>query len=183
MLTKSTQRVFIPLLMMAFLLLGAFAAQAQEYREGDRVAKGAAVGAAVGTLFQMIQGRTEGHQLLKGALVGSAVGAVAGAYDDAQRDRDGYAYQQDGYAYRDGYDQQDGVYGQDGYVVQGYAAPNVYVYPYGYQYRSGYEGHRRGGDFRDSRAAGRYDHDGRYDRHDRDDHRAHRRGGDRYGHR
>jgi hypothetical protein len=164
MITKSTQRVFIPLMMMAFLLVGAFAAQAQDYRDGDRVGKGAAIGATVGTLFQMLQGRTAGHQLLKGAIVGGAVGAVAGAYDQAQRDRYD-AYYNDG---QDGYYQQDGEYYQDGYVAQGYAAPNLYAYPYpypsGYEFRVGFDGYRHDGYDRDSRRYDRYDHDGRSDR-------------------
>jgi hypothetical protein len=168
MITKSTQRVFIPFMMMAFLLVGAFAAQAQDYRSGDRVAKGAVIGAAVGTLFQMMQGRGEGHQLLKGAVVGGALGAAVGATQEGQYGR------WDGNDYRDGYYQQDGVYYQSGYAYpEAYVYPQGYVYRNGYDYRGGHDGYRNEGYYRDSRPAGRYDHD-------RDDHRSPRRNGDRH---
>jgi hypothetical protein len=185
MLTKSKQRVFVPLLTMAFLLVGAFAAQAQEYRNDNEAGKGAAIGATVGTLFQLLQGRTAGHQLLKGAVVGGAVGAMAGAIDQSQRDRYDAYYDDapDGYYPQDGAYDQDGPYYQDGYVAQGYyAAPNVYAYPYpsyGLEFRLGNDGYRHGGYARDSR---RYDRHDRYEQHDgRSDRRAYHRDGGRHG--
>ena len=142
MFSKSKQRVFIPMMLMGFLFFGAVSAQAYERRSGDRVKKGAAVAAAVGTLVQILQGHTEGHQLLKGAVVGGVVGGAVGATRDGRHGR------YDGYYYRDGYDRR-GYY-RDGYDRGGY-------------YRDGYEHRNRG--YYDSRDYDRYDrrYDGYYD--------------------
>ncbi len=144
MFSKSKQRVFIPMILMGLLCFGAVAAQAGEYRSGDRVAKDAAIGAAVGTFVQILSGRTQGHQILKGAIAGSAVGAVVGVAREAQRDR----------YYRDGYYDQNGDYNRDGYAYQNG----------GYYSRDGYDS-RNGGyatrdriDYRDSNRDDRYDH-------------------------
>jgi len=170
MLNKSKQRVFIPLMLVGLLFFGALAAQAQD-RHGDRVANGALIGATLGTLVQMVQGRTEGHQLLKGALVGGALGAAVGASQEARRDR--YGRWGDNSTYRDGYYYQNGQYYQDGYAYQ-----DGYNYPIGYDsYQGRYDGYWDGGTYRDSRPAGRYDHGSRYD------YRTSHRRGDRCEHR
>ncbi len=141
MSSQSKQRVFIPMMLMGFLSFGAVAAEARDYRHQDQVKKDAAIGAAVGTLVQIIGGRTEGHELLKGAVVGGAIGAVVGATKDSR-----HGYYRDGY-YRDGYYDRNGYYSQNGYYDR-----NVY-YQDGY-YQNGYY----------SRDGGSYRYDDRYDR-------------------
>ena len=156
MFSKSRQRVFIPMILMGLLCFGAVAAQAGEYRNGDRVAKDAAIGAAVGTFVQILSGRTQGHQLLKGAIAGSAVGAVVGVAREAQRDR----YYRDGYYDRNGYSGQDGYYyDQNGYYNRdGYAYQNGYYSRDGYDSRNGLYATRDRIDYRDSNRDYRYDH-------------------------
>ena len=132
MFTKSKQRVFIPMMLMGFLCFGAASAEARDYRHrsGDQVKKDAVIGAAVGTLVQIIGGRTEGHELLKGAVVGGTLGAAVGAAKESRRGyyRDGYY--RDGY-YRDGYYDRDVYYDRSGGYRDGY-------YRDGY-YRDGYD--------------------------------------------
>jgi hypothetical protein len=111
MFTPSKSRIFLPLLLVVFLFCGAVSAQAYEHRDGDRVVKGAAIGAALGTLLQITQGRTEGHQLLRGAVIGGSVGAIVGSYGDA---RNGY-YRQEGYYDRDSYYRGGSTYRNGGY--------------------------------------------------------------------
>jgi len=136
MFTQSKLRVFLPLMLIAVLFFGAAAAEAGDHRhDGNRAAKGAVVGAAVGALVQLIGGRTEGGQVLKGAVVGGALGAAVGASQENRRDRYGrYDYDRDGYYARDGYSNQDGYYvqGNDGYYANGTAYPDSYHQNGGY---------------------------------------------------
>jgi hypothetical protein len=158
MFTKSKQRVFIPVMLMGFLCFGAAAAEARDYRShGDRVKKDAVIGAAVGTLVQILGGRTEGHELLQGAVIGGTLGAAVGATRDSHRGyyRDGYyrdGYYRDGY-YRDGYSS-NGYYDRNGYYDQGgyYSQDGYYDRNGGYQ-----NGYYQDGYYRDS-------YDSRYDR-------------------
>ena len=46
-------------------------------RQGTTSAQDGAIGAALGTLLQITQGRTEGHQLLRGAVVGGSAPSSA----------------------------------------------------------------------------------------------------------
>ena len=161
MSSQSKQRVFIPMMLMGFLSFGAVAAEARDYRHQDQVKKDAAIGAAVGTLVQILGGRTEGHELLKGAVVGGTIGAVVGA---AKENRRGYyrdGYYRDGYYDRNTYYNQGGYYNRDGYYDQNGGYQNGY-YQDGY-YQDGY----------DSRDGGYYRDDARYDR--RTSHRHDRR--------
>ena len=158
MFSKSKQRVFIPMILMGLLCFGAVAAQAGEYRNGDRVAKDAAIGAAVGTFVQILSGRTQGHQILKGAIAGGAIGAAVGVAREAQRDR----------YYRDGYYDRNGYYDRDGYAYQ-----NGGSYQHGYYSRDGYDSRNGGYATRDRieyRDSNRDYRDYRYD------HRTSRRG-------
>jgi hypothetical protein len=75
-------------LMVALLGLGALPAQAKDTGGSDRLVKGAALGAAVGAVTQVVRGRTGGVELLKGAAVGASVGAAAGAYSDYEQEKD-----------------------------------------------------------------------------------------------
>lgn len=106
MTSHSKQRVFIPVMLVGSLFFGSVAAEAGQRRD-DRAAKGAIIGATLGTLLQLAQGQNEGRDLLEGAIVGGALGAAAGAASS----RDSYYYDRD-YGYRDGYYR--GGYG-DGY--------------------------------------------------------------------
>jgi uncharacterized membrane protein YebE (DUF533 family) len=119
MFSMAKQRVFIAMFLMAVLFLGgAVAAQAgdRDTNGSDRMVKGAAAGAAIGAVTQVVRGRTGGVELLKGAAVGASVGAAAGAYSDykqekdarrdAEREADYYAsqnYRRNRGAYRDDY--------------------------------------------------------------------------------
>jgi hypothetical protein len=146
MFTKSKQRVFIPMMLMGFLGFGVAAAEARDYhRSGDQVKKDAVIGAAVGTLVQIIGGRTEGHELLKGAVVGGTLGAAVGAAKESQR-----GYYRDGY-YRDGYYNQGGYYDRSGTYQDGY-------------YRDGYDSRNGRYDSRDGYYRDDHRHDSRYDR-------------------
>jgi uncharacterized membrane protein YebE (DUF533 family) len=106
MFSMARQRVFIAVFLMAVLFLGgAVAVQAADRDTGgsDRMVKGAAAGAAIGAVTQVVRGRRSGVELLKGAAVGASVGAAAGAYSDykqeksarqdAEREADYYASQ------------------------------------------------------------------------------------------
>jgi hypothetical protein len=119
--------------LVALLLFGAVAAEARDYhRRSDRVAKDALIGAAVGTLAQIVTGRTEGSQILRGAVVGGALGAVVGSSRGYDRyGRYGYSYNQPYYS--QGYDSQ-GYYGQ-GYYSQPYYDQSYY---YSQPYSNGY---------------------------------------------
>jgi hypothetical protein len=149
MFTKSKQRVFIPMMLMGFLSFGAVAAEARDYhRSGDQVKKDAVIGAAVGTLVQIIGGRTEGHELLKGAVVGGTLGAAVGAAKGSQR-----GYYRDGYYVQGGYYDRNGAY-QDGYYRDGYNSRNGR-----YDSRDGYHRDDHRGDRRSShRHSSRCDH-------------------------
>jgi uncharacterized membrane protein YebE (DUF533 family) len=88
MFSRATQRVFIALIVMGLLSLGAVSAEARDTKGADRLVKGAVAGAAVGTVTQVVRGRTQGKELLKGAAVGGAVGAAVGAYGDYRQEKD-----------------------------------------------------------------------------------------------
>ena len=91
MFSMARQRVFIAMFLMAVLFLGgAVAAQARDRdtNGSDRLVKGAAAGAAIGAVTQVVRGRTRGVELLKGAAVGASVGAAAGAYSDYKQEKD-----------------------------------------------------------------------------------------------
>jgi len=91
MFSMARQRVFIAVFLMAVLFLGgATAAQAgdRDTNGSDRLVKGAAAGAAIGAVTQVVRGRRSGVELLKGAAVGASVGAAAGAYSDYKQEKD-----------------------------------------------------------------------------------------------
>ena len=91
MFSMARQRVFIAMFLMAVLFLGgAVAAQAgdRDTNGSDRMVKGAAAGAAIGAVTQVVRGRRSGVGLLKGAAVGASVGAAAGAYSDYKQEKD-----------------------------------------------------------------------------------------------
>jgi hypothetical protein len=191
MFTQSRLRVFLPTMLIAFLFFGAVSAEAgdryhrRDRRDGDRAAKGAVVGAALGALVQLVGGRTEGGQVLKGAVVGGVLGAAVGASRDGRYDhnRGGY-YDQNGYD-QTYYDQNGGYYNQDGYYVQvddgynqdGYGDPNAY---YGNDEYDGRYDQRNDQQY-DQRYDQRYERDNGYDH--RDGHRGSHRHGSHCGHR
>lgn len=88
MYQKSRKPVAVALILMTFLFLGSVAAEARDTNGSDRLVKGAAIGAAVGAVTQVVRGRRSGPELLKGAGVGAAVGAAVGAYSDYQQEKD-----------------------------------------------------------------------------------------------
>lgn len=88
MFSKGKQRVSLALFLMAFLAFGAVVpAEAGDTGGSDRMVKGAAAGAAVGAITQVVRGRRGGKELLKGAAVGAAAGAAVGAYSDYKQEK------------------------------------------------------------------------------------------------
>jgi uncharacterized membrane protein YebE (DUF533 family) len=88
MFSKGKQRVSLALFLMAFLAFGAVVpAEAGDTGGSDRMVKGAAAGAAVGAITQVVRGRRTGVELLKGAAVGAAAGAAVGAYSDYKQEK------------------------------------------------------------------------------------------------
>lgn len=82
------QPVGIALFLMAFLLFGTVVtAEAGGTGGSDRMVKGAAIGAAVGAVTQVVRGRRGGVELLKGAAVGASAGAAVGAYSDYKQEK------------------------------------------------------------------------------------------------
>lgn len=83
------QRFFVAIFLMGFMAFGAMAVQAHEKDTdgSDRLVKGAAIGAAVGTVTQVIRGQRGGRELLKGAAVGAAAGAAVGGYSDYDQEK------------------------------------------------------------------------------------------------
>jgi uncharacterized membrane protein YebE (DUF533 family) len=96
------RQALIVLCLMTFLVCGAVAAEAGSTHGADRTLKGAVAGAAIGTVTQVVRGRTTGKEILKGAALGGVIGAGVGAYSDytqeksarekAERQADYYQY-------------------------------------------------------------------------------------------
>ena len=148
MFTHTKLRVFLPILLVGLLGFGA-AAEARQHRD-DRVAKGAVIGAVVGTFLQLANGRNEGRDVLTGAVVGGALGAAAGAITEGRHDR---------YYRGNGYYGDRGYYPSQGYYVQG-------------GYEDPYYGYDAQGYYPAPRVDGRYDY--RYDARARRDDRCRR---------
>lgn len=55
--------------------------------ERDKTAKGAAIGAGVGVLFSILDGKKEADEILTRAAIGAIAGAGVGAYMDAQEEK------------------------------------------------------------------------------------------------
>jgi outer membrane protein OmpA-like peptidoglycan-associated protein len=53
----------------------------------DRTVKGAGIGAGIGALGAILQGKKEADEILAGAAIGAAVGGGVGAYMDAQQEK------------------------------------------------------------------------------------------------
>ena len=107
MFHKVRRQALIALCLMAFLVFSAAAAEARSTHGSDRTLKGAVAGAAIGTVTQVVRGRTTGKEILKGAALGGVIGAGVGAYSDykqeksarerAERRADYYEYTRGGY--------------------------------------------------------------------------------------
>jgi outer membrane protein OmpA-like peptidoglycan-associated protein len=83
------QRGLIAILLLACLILGGIAAEAQRDRvtKRDRMWKGAGIGAVVGAAGALVKGKREADEILAGAAIGGAVGGSIGAYMDRQQER------------------------------------------------------------------------------------------------
>jgi hypothetical protein len=88
------------------------AAEARSTHGSDRTLKGAVAGAAIGTVTQIVRGRTAGREILKGAALGGVIGAGVGAYSDYKQEKSAreraerdayYGYPQYSRGYRGGY--------------------------------------------------------------------------------
>jgi len=69
------------------LLLTACAAKGPYTTQRDNTAKGAAIGAGVGALFSILDGKKEADEILARAAIGAVAGAGIGAYMDAQEEK------------------------------------------------------------------------------------------------
>ncbi len=69
------------------LFLGCAATRGPYTTQRDKTAKGAGIGAAVGALAAVIDGKNEADEILVGAALGAALGAGVGAYMDAQEEK------------------------------------------------------------------------------------------------
>lgn len=139
--------------LVALLLFGAAAAEARSTHGSDRLVKGAVLGAAVGTVTQIVRGRTTGREVLKGAALGGVIGAGVGAYSDykqeksarerAERRADYYQYTRGGYGYRGGraYRTRNRGYNSGYYAPAYYQPAPVYYAQNGRGHRGGH--HRR----------------------------------------
>jgi hypothetical protein len=111
MFSSRKQRFFVAIFLMGFMTFGAMAVQAHEKDTdgSDRLVKGAAAGAAVGTITQVIRGRRGAGELLKGAAVGAAAGAAVGGYSDYDQEKRAREHAEDHGRYdrRGGYDRYD----------------------------------------------------------------------------
>lgn len=76
------------ILILGLLVLAGCAAQRGPYTTSrDKTAKGAAIGAAVGALFSVADGKKEADEILARAAIGAVVGGGIGAYMDAQEEK------------------------------------------------------------------------------------------------
>jgi hypothetical protein len=87
MFSKVRRQALIALYLMTFLVFGAMAAGASSTHGSDRTVKGAVAGAAIGTVTQIVRGRTAGREILKGAALGGVIGAGVGAYSDYKQEK------------------------------------------------------------------------------------------------
>jgi len=90
MFSIDKQRGLIALFLLACLVLGSVAAEAQRgdrVTRRDRMWKGAGIGAAVGVAGALLKGKREADEILAGAAIGGVVGGSIGAYMDRQQER------------------------------------------------------------------------------------------------
>ena len=71
---------------LAALIVGC-AARGPYTTRRDKTAKGAAIGAGVGALFSILDGKKEADEILARAAIGAVAGASIGAYMDAQEEK------------------------------------------------------------------------------------------------
>lgn len=74
-------------MMVSMLLLLGCAARGPYETKRDKTAKGAAIGAGVGALFSVLDGKKEADEILTRAAIGAIAGAGIGAYMDAQEEK------------------------------------------------------------------------------------------------
>ena len=90
MFSIDKQRGLIALFLLACLVLGSIAAEAQRsdrVTKRDRMWKGAGIGAVVGAAGALVKGKREADEILAGAAIGGVVGGSIGAYMDRQQER------------------------------------------------------------------------------------------------
>jgi outer membrane protein OmpA-like peptidoglycan-associated protein len=90
MFSSNRQRGAIALVLLACVVLGAVAVEAQRsdrVTKRDRMWKGAGIGAAIGAAGALIKGKREADEILAGAAIGGVVGGSIGAYMDRQQER------------------------------------------------------------------------------------------------
>lgn len=69
------------------LFLGCASMRGPYTTQREKTAKGAGIGAAVGALAAVLDGKNEADEILVGAALGAALGAGVGAYMDAQEEK------------------------------------------------------------------------------------------------
>ena len=71
--------------LLCFSLVGCITKPYETQR--DKTARGAAIGAGVGALFSIVDGKTEADEILARAAIGAVIGGGVGAYMDAQEEK------------------------------------------------------------------------------------------------
>ena len=79
---KTTQ---IAIILISFL--GGCVARAPYTTEHDKAVKGAAIGAGIGALFSILDGKRDADEILTRAAIGAVAGGGVGAYMDAQEEK------------------------------------------------------------------------------------------------
>lgn len=80
-------RLIVSTLLLACFVLTACAVRGPYETRRDKTATGAGIGAAVGALASILDGKKEADEILARAAIGAVVGGGIGAYMDAQEER------------------------------------------------------------------------------------------------
>lgn len=83
---KQIRPAWINLIGLTFFIVGCVA-HAPYTTEHDKAKKGAAIGAGIGALFSILDGKKEADEILARAAIGAVAGAGVGAYMDAQEEK------------------------------------------------------------------------------------------------
>lgn len=84
---SSTGAKVLALLLAASLGIACAAYRGPYTTQRDKTAKGAGIGAGVGAVAAILDGKDEADEILAGAAIGAALGAGVGAYMDAQEEK------------------------------------------------------------------------------------------------
>ncbi len=86
-MTTKRMSAVLPFVLVCLLGLSACAVRGDYVTSRDNTAKGAGIGAAIGALASILDGKREADEILARAAIGAVVGGGIGAYMDAQEER------------------------------------------------------------------------------------------------